>query len=577
MGRIEVSGRIGFGAYELDLVDRVLRNGTQPVRLSARQVDLLAMLVQREGEVVSKDELLTGVWPGQNVEENNVAVHVSGLRRLLGRDAIDTVAGRGYRFALPVQAEPAPASVPPAAAPVASAPAVASATSATFAPMGFRPRDLPRVPQPMHGRADDLQALLARVAEHRLVTVAGSPGLGKSTLALACAHDAGQRLRDGAVWVGLGRDDGPTSVLAAVATAVGLDAAAERSTVLDVLRGREALLVIDNAEVDAGEVASFAHAVLESTEHVALLVTSRKVLRVSGERVFRPPPLSVPAPGADWREALAHGAVALFVDQARAQDQHFELGPHNAGPVIDICRRLDGLPHAIQLAAGRLPMFGVDHLCECLGDRFRLLTRGMSAGPSRHRSLRASMDLSHALLNDTERLVFRRLAALEAGFTLEQAIGTLADDQLEAWGIADALEGLVDQSLVLVEPGEPPRYHLLESTRAYAQRLQEESGEAGRGAGRHAEAVRSLFELASRVLKVKPDAQCLGEFAPEISDLRDALDRYLVHAPAAGGEVKAFSRDLFELLSLTFEAHGQQAALAAGVPVDQAFAAAAKR
>ncbi|WP_374568163.1 winged helix-turn-helix domain-containing protein [Ideonella sp.] len=557
-----MSGRIGFGAYELDLVDRVLRNGTQPVRLSARQVDLLAMLVQREGEVVSKDELLTGVWPGQNVEENNVAVHVSGLRRLLGRDAIDTVAGRGYRFALPVQVEPAPACAPPAA---------------VAAPTGFRPRDLPRVPQPMHGRADDLQALLARVAEHRLVTVTGSPGLGKSTLALACAHDARQRLRDGAVWVGLGRDEGPTNVLAAVAAALGLDTAAEPSTVLDLLREREALLVIDNAEVDAGEVAAFAHAVLESTERVALLVTSRKVLRVSGERVFRPPPLSVPAPGADWREALAHGAVALFVDQARAQDQHFELGPHNAGPVIDICRRLDGLPHAIQLAAGRLPMFGVDHLCECLGDRFRLLTRGMSAGLPRHRSLRASMDLSHALLNDTERRVFRRLASFEAGFTLEQAIGMLADDQLEAWGIADALEGLVDQSLVLVDPGEPPRYHLLESTRAYAQRLQEESGELDTGHDRHAEAVRSLFELASRVLKVQPDARCLEQFAPEISDLREALDRYLVDAPAAGVQVQGFSRDLFELLSLTLGAQGPPGALASGVPANLAFAAAAKR
>lgn len=557
-----MSGRIGFGAYELDLVDRVLRNGEQPVRLSARQVDLLAMLVQREGEVVSKDELLTGVWPGQYVEENNVAVHVSGLRRLLGRDAIDTVAGRGYRFALPVQADPASA---------------ASTTVEPPMPMGFRPRDLPRVPQPMHGRVDDLRALMARVAEHRLVTVTGSPGLGKSTLALACAHDVRQRLPDGAVWVGLGRDDGPTNVLAAVAMALGLDAAAEQSTVLDLLHEREALLVIDNAEVDAGEVAAFVHTVLESTEHVALLVTSRKVLRVSGERVFRPPPLAVPAPGADWREALTYGAVALFVDQARAQDQHFELGPHNVGSVIDICRRLDGLPHAIQLAAGRLPMFGVDHLCECLGDRFRLLTRGMSAGPQRHRSLRASMDLSHALLNDTERRVFCRLVSFEAGFTLEQAIGTLADDQLEAWGIADALEGLVDQSLVLVDPGEPPRYHLLESTRAYAQRLREESGEPDAGTARHAEAVRSLFELASRVLKVKPDAQCLGQFAPEISDLRDALDRYLVHAPAAGGEVKAFSRSLFELLSLTFEAHGQQAALASGVPVDLALTAAAKR
>ena len=534
-----------FGVHQLDLVDRVLRNGTQPVRLSARQFDLLAILVQREGAVVSKDELLTCVWPGQVVEENNVAVHVSGLRRLLGRAAIDTVAGRGYRFALPVQADGLPGAL--------TAPLQAT-------PPGLRLQNLPSLPLTLHGRVSDLTALVENVSERRLVTVVGSPGLGKSTLALACAHACVPRLRDGVIWVDLGRDDRPVGVVALVAMAVGLDAAADLTSVLDQLRGLEALLAIDNAEVDAAEVAAFAHAVLERTEHVSVLVTSRKVLRVSGGRTFRLPPLSVPSASASWSEALEHGAVALFVDQARAQDQHFELNPHNVGRVIELCRRLDDLPLAIQLAAGRLPTFGIDRLCVHLGDRYRFLTRGMSAGPQRHRSLRASMDLSHALLNDTERLVFAQLASFESSFTLEQAIGVVADHRWQAWDVADALESLVDQSLVLVDPGERPRYRLLESTRAYAQHRLAEARASTSAAHLHADAVRSLFERAARVLTVRADALYLEPLMPQLDELRAALDWYLVNDPGAGVQLMAFSRALFELLSMTYETRGRHAA-----------------
>jgi predicted ATPase/DNA-binding winged helix-turn-helix (wHTH) protein len=540
-----VSRRWSFGVYQLDLVDRVLRNETQPVRLSARQFDLLAILVQRGGAVVTKDELLTCVWPGQVVEENNVAVHVSGLRRVLGRDAIDTVAGRGYRFALPVRAE-------------CREGALAAPPRATQA--DFRLQGLASVPHTLHGRASDLTALIENVSEHRLVTVVGSPGLGKSALALACAHGCRPRLRDGVVWVGLGRDDQPIGVVTSVATALGLDAVADLAAVLDRLRRLEALLVIDNAEVDADEVAAFAHTVLERTEHVVVLVTSRKVLRVSGGRTFRPTPLSVPSAGASCSEALQHGAVALFVDQARAQDQHFELNQHNVGRVIELCRRLDGLPLAIQLAAGRVPTFGIDRLCAHLDDRYRFLTRGMSAGPQRHRSLRAAMDLSHALLNDTERLVFARLASLDTSFTLEQAIGAVADHQRQAWDIADALEGLVDQSLVLVEPGERPRYRLLQSTRAYALLRLEETRASVSAARLHTDVLRSLFERAAHVLTVRTDALYLEPPMPQLDELHAALDWYLANDPAAGAQLTAFSRSLFELLSMTYEPRARHAA-----------------
>jgi predicted ATPase/DNA-binding winged helix-turn-helix (wHTH) protein len=541
-----VPGRFGFGDFEFDLVDKVLRKGQRAVRLSARQLALLAVLVQRHGEVVSKDELLSHVWPGQAVEENNVAVHVSGLRRLLGRAAIETVAGCGYRFAMPIHR----AEAPRAKAPVRPE---------------IRLRDLPSWPGSLLGRTHDLRVLANQVTEHRLVTVAGAPGIGKSTIALACAHDIKPRLRDGVVWAGLEGHDEPADVVSAVAVGLGLEAGTDRETVIEALRRLQVLLVIDNAEVDAEAVAAFTQAVLERADHVSMLVTSRRVLRVAGERVFRLPPLSVPRAGADLREAQLHGSVALFVDHAWAQDPAFELGPQNVAAVIEICRRLDGVPLAIQLAAGRLKFFGLQPLCERLGDRFRLLTRGM-AGPRRHRSLRAAMDASYVLLNHVERQVFLALASFEGRFTLEQVMATPAGSRLQAWDVADALEGLVDQSLVLVEAGASPIYRLQESIRSYAQCLLAEAAEAGAAARRHAEAVRALFDRAQRVLSKRSDSKYLEQFVPELDKLRMALDWYLLNDVDAGVELMAFSRALSELLSLTYGPRAQHLAAALETP-----------
>ncbi|MET0209058.1 MAG: hypothetical protein ABW220_08440, partial [Burkholderiaceae bacterium] len=294
--------------------------------------------------------------------------------------------------------------------------------------------------------------------------------------------------------------------------------------------------------------------------------TSRQALRVTGERVFRPPPLSVPAVPCSAPEALAHGAVALFVDHARAQDQGFSLGPHNTGAVVALCRRLDGLPLALQIAAGRLAMFGIDPLIDRLSDRFRLLTRGTQAGPRRHRSLRASMDASHDLLTSTERLVLRRLEPFEGGFTLDLVVTAMTDGDLDAWAVADALETLVDHSLVMVEADERPRYRLSENMRAYCQLLQEEAGEIDTARRQHAHAMTRLFERAERALHMMPDDRWLAEFAPELPNVRVALDWCLLNDPATGIALLAHSRDLFELLVLSNEAQWRHAAFESELP-----------
>lgn len=547
-----MTSRYRFEGFELDLAERVLLVQGEPVRLGSRQFDLLAVLVAHRGALVSKDALMNAVWPGQVVEENNAAVHVSALRRVLGRGAIETHAGKGYRFALRLD-EPEP---PPGGA----------AELGPSAPL--MPVALPAAPPVFIGRQHDLQALAMRSAQHRMVTVVGAPGLGKSTLALACAHLRKPAYRDGVLWVDLLRDDGPLPVVCAVAMALGMDPATDLHTLLGLLRSTDLLLVLDNAEVDAAQAAAFCRAVLEGTERVALMVTSRKVLRVTGERVFRPPPLSVPDSACDAPEALEHGAVALFVDHARAQDQGFSLGPHNVASVVALCQRLDGLPLALQLAAGRLAMFGIEPLTERLNDRFRLLTRGTQAGPARHRSLRASMDASHDLLSDLERLVLRRLEPFEGGFSLDMVVSAVNDSDLDVWAVADALETLVDHSLVTVEAGERPRYRLSENLRAYCQLLQQEADETDIARRQHARTLVQLFERAERAWHLMPDERWLAEFAPELSNLRAAMDWCLIHEPASGVALLASSRELFELLGLTDETRWRHAAFESEMPGD---------
>ncbi|WP_092942609.1 winged helix-turn-helix domain-containing protein [Roseateles sp. YR242] len=564
-----MTSRYRFDGFVLDMASRVLLAEGVPVQLSGRQIDLLGALVSQRGAVVSKSELLNRIWPDQAVEENNAAVHVSALRRVLGREAIATVTGQGYRFALALSEDD-------------KLPADAAAGINERALPPARPRALPSLSITVHGRDHDLQTLLSRLVRHRLVTVVGAPGIGKSTLALACAHARRHAAQDGVVWADLQQGGQQWEPQAAVAMALGLDAGTDLPTLLAVLRPMSLLMVLDNAETCAASAAAFCHAVIEGTEDVTLMVTSRKVLRVPGERVLRTPPLSTPALlpastsartaglGRGVDEALSHGAVALFVDQVRAQGTPFALGLHNIDQVVTLCRRLDGHPLALQLAAGRLATFGLDALCERLNDRYRLLTRGTQAGPRRHQSLRACMDDSYVLLSEVEQLVLRRLEPFEGGFTLEMAAAALSDRQLDTWTVAEALEGLVDHSLVQVDGDDRPRYELLESVRAYGLLRLEECGEVHLARHMHAYTLSQLFERAGRAFQMMPDERWVAEFAPELGNVRAALDWCVEHAPVMGLGLLANAGALFELLSLVDEAGWRHAAYENDVPHDLA-------
>lgn len=473
-----------FHGYRLLPGQRLLLEDGRPVKLGSRAFDTLLALVERRDRVVDKLELMDLVWPQLVVEENNLQVQVLTLRKLLGHGAITTIPGRGYRFTLPVTVDGA-AAVPPEEA--AAAPA---------APEGPRQNELPARPSPLFGRDDDLVALTRLVDQHALITVVGAGGIGKTVLAQGVAARR-QAQHAGAVWwVALAPLSDPALVPHAVARAFGLapeGTADPIRAVIETLRGRAALLVLDNAEHLLDSVASLVSALRSAVPGLRLLVTSQEVLHAPDEQVFRLGPLAVPQ-GDEMGQVQASGAVALFVARAHAANPRFVLSEDNRAAVADICRRLDGIPLAIELAAARVPLLGVQGVRQRLDERFRVLTGGARAVLRRHQTLRAALEWSHGLLTADEQVVFRRLGVFAGGFTLDAAQAVAADGHIDGWDLLEHLGALVDKSLVVAEGEALPRYRLMETTRLYALERLAESGETDTVLRRHAEHALELAE-----------------------------------------------------------------------------------
>lgn len=429
-----------FHDCELRIAQRQLLVGDQPARLGSRAFDLLQMLVERRERVVHKHEILDHVWPRLVVEENNLQVHVLALRKLLGHGAIATIPGRGYRFTLPVTVD--------------GDPGVAALA-----------RD--EGPPALIGRDTELVELRALLGSHTLVTVAGSGGIGKTRLARSAVHALAESPTVG--WVDLAGIDDEATLLLAVAQALGIrvDAAADlRSVVVDALRSRQALLVLDNAEHLLETVAALVSTLRAAATGLRLLVTSQEMLHLADEQVFRPGPLALPADDA-FVSVRDSAAVALFLARVRLVQRHFELDDDNRAAIADICRRLDGIPLAIELAAARVPLLGVEGVRSRLDERFALLTAGDRAAMRRHQTLRAALDWSHGLMSTAEQRALSRLSVCVGGFTLEAAQYLIEDEAIDRWDALEMLAALVDKSMVVAEGLPLPRYRLLETTRLY--------------------------------------------------------------------------------------------------------------
>jgi predicted ATPase/DNA-binding winged helix-turn-helix (wHTH) protein len=498
-----------FGRAEVRPSERQLLVDGRPVGLGARAFDVLLALVERRDRIVAKNELLDCVWPGLVVEENNLQVQISSLRKALGPQAIATIPGRGYRFTL----------VPDGT----QAKAVAPAPAAILDPSQG---NLPESVSTLYGRDEDLAALLAELGSHRLVTLRGAGGIGKSTLALAAARAERGRWPDGVWLIDLSPIANAALVPATVAQALGIQLASGTSPLdglADALRSRALLLLLDNCEHLLPAVTQLANVVLARSHSVKIVVTSQEPMHIAAEQQVCVPPLAVPADALS-ANPLTYGALALFEARVQAIDLHFRLDEGNLDAAIEICRGLDCLPLAIELAAARVPLLGVEGVRARLDDRFRILTVGPRTGPGRHQTLRAAIEWSHALLTTDEQAVFRRVAAFCGSFGLDGAQRVASDARIDEWAVLDHLGALVDKSLVAAQPGEVPRYRLLETARALAWEKLDEAGETDSIQRKHALAVLACFERSFRDRWRESTQSLLDLNLPELDNLRAAYE-----------------------------------------------------
>ena len=350
------------GRVEIRPQERQLLIDGQPAEIGARAFDLLEALFARRDRVVSKDELLDLVWPGVVVEENNLQVHVSTLRKVLGRDAIATIPGRGYRFTLRSDENSGGSAGP---MPDATGARVPSAEAGGNGPL---------LVEPPIGRETELAELRSLVGRFRLVSIVGPGGIGKSTVATALADAMRKDFADGAWWVELAALTDGDLIGETVARAIGVHLAAHRppaQALASAVGEMNALIVLDNCEHLTGAVTSLVDALLAHVATVRVVVTSQEPLRTPYEHVFRLDSLATPGP--DERlgneDALRFAAVRLFVERARAADRRFEITASNIDAITEICRRLDGIPLAIELAAVRVPLIGAEGLRQRLDQR----------------------------------------------------------------------------------------------------------------------------------------------------------------------------------------------------------------
>jgi predicted ATPase/DNA-binding winged helix-turn-helix (wHTH) protein len=503
---------ISFGPFRFIPAQQLLLEGEAPVRLGSRAFQILEALVERAGELVGKDELVARVWPRMTVDENTLRVNVAGLRKALGdgqpgRRYIANVTGRGYRFVTPVKiSEQHPSHAPDALVPA-------------------RGHNLPISQSRVVGRSDIISALSERLPRHRFVTIAGAGGVGKTTVALALAEALLPAYRDGVRFVDLAPIDDVQYVLNAVGASVGIIVRSDDAIpqLIRFLRDKQMLLVLDSCEHVIERAAVLAERLSADLPEIHILATSREPLGANGEYVHRLFPLECPAASTDLTaaKALAFPAVQLFVERSAAIVDGFELSDLDAPIVADICRKLSGIPLAIELAAARVDAFGIGHLSVLLEDRLRILKRGKRTAQPRHQSLAATLDWSYEFLPDVERMVLRRLSVFAGVFTLSSAIAVAGDADTD---VVEAVANLVTKSLVSADVGgRVVQYRLLDTTRAYALQKLAENGEFDNYARRHAQHHLDWFERAEVDWRTLAVEEWLEGYGRRIDDIRTAL------------------------------------------------------
>jgi predicted ATPase/DNA-binding winged helix-turn-helix (wHTH) protein len=477
---------VSFGPFRLVASERLLTREGARVELGARALDILIALVSRPNEAISKKDLLAQVWPDVTVEESSLRFHIAGLRKALGDGQngaryITTLAGRGYCFVAPI-------------AHSSGRDNVGAAVVDAF-PHG----NLPSRPTRMVGRDDDVLRLSALLTAGRFVTIVGAGGVGKTTVALAVGHHLTEAFAGAVLFVDLGMLSDPALAATAVASMLGLSVQSDDATpnLVAYLRHKRILLILDTCEHLIEAVATLAANIVAAAPEVHILATSREALQVEGEHVYRLDPLACPPddPGLTAAVAQTFPATQLFVERALASGARLDFSDAEAAIVVSICRKLDGVALAIELAARRVEAYGLQQTAALLDQRLTLLWLGPRTAPQRQKTLQATLDWSYGLLSEPERVVLRRLAVFVGHFALDAALAVVTSATVDQAVVFGAIDSLVAKSMVATRPiGAMMRYRLLDTTRAYALEIRIDDNELADLAVRHATYYRRWLE-----------------------------------------------------------------------------------
>ena len=537
------------GALQLDLARGQLWRRGQLAPLTGRAYEVFAVLETAGGELVSKDELMRRVWPGGVVEENTLQVHISAIRKALGDDnhLLKTLSGRGYRLTGKWVEQSQVLKVVPSS--------LTANDLTSLARRKFK-TNLAVPISVLVGRTAASTHLLKVLSTRRLITLAGPGGIGKTALALELGRAVYERGERDVCVVDLAPLTQPTLVPSSIAHALELEFSSAEVTATQAAEGigrRPLLLILDNCEHLIDAAALVAEAIVHNCPGTTVIATSRESLRIEGEYIYRVSPLSVPSAGdTDPDFILAQSAVQLFLSRMSLAHEPASMQHEDLITVASICRRLDGIPLAIEFAAARVLMLGLKQVAAGLDDRFGLLTAGRRTALPRHQTLLAALDWSYELLPENERRLLRRSAIYPAGFSLAAAAAVFNYPGEAASSVPEGIANLVDKSLLTFD-GLPSagRWRLLETIRAYALEKLAEAKEYDRAVLLAAEYLRDLFRppVSGQALPA------LTSGFREIDNIRAAVGRGFLPEGnlTLGLELLAISAPLWFELSLMTE------------------------
>jgi predicted ATPase/DNA-binding winged helix-turn-helix (wHTH) protein len=505
---------LSFGPFRLFPAARAFEKEGIPIPLGNRALDILMVLVERAGEVVSQRELIARVWRGLVVDPSNLRVHITSLRRALGdRDEteryITNIIGQGYCFVAPVRRE----SVAGRPTPVPEYPCGTARQRLV----------LPAVLARMVGRDEAVRTICADLLADRFVTIIGPGGMGKTTVAVSVANAMLEEFADAVCFVDVADITDPKLVATTIASKLGLTIQTDEVSpaLMLCLRTLRLLLVLDNCEHVIEASAVLAERIFQEAPGVHILATSREAMRVEGEHAYWLPPLEGPSSESNVNaaDALKFPAVKLFLDRATASGCRLELGDADMPIIAGICERLDGIPLAIEFAAARVAAHGIAGTANLLKSRLGLHWPGRRTALPRHQTLQALFDWSYTLLTETECRVLRRLSIFVGLFTLEAAQAIVSEGGPQETLVVDAVDSLVAKSLVsAMVSNDSARYRLLEPIRVYAMEKLEASGEKQATALRHAQ------YFASLLIRIDPLSPGARSRAEHLGNVRTALE-----------------------------------------------------